>query len=316
MNCFHLLLKKGRSFVLSTLILGISGLSLAQSDAFRVQSITLDENGDLAIEFPSADGSYYLLKRGATVDLTDQGVDGQIGADGTGILRDVVVGGNTQVFYVIQKISADDPLDMDEDGMDDLFELNFPAFLNPFNPDDAELDFDKDGSSNLKEYQDGTDPSRSAFNLAKVTQLTPASGEEMVNVTRNAVVHFDQEMDPDTITPDSFYIELNQAPIGGTVEVSSTRRFATFFPNSPLPTSSQVTGSGGWEPHNGCRRKPKRPRRKRYSRQCQPNPVSHAVRNPHSRHPCLGVRERLFFRRTTGRRHDLCKCLSGGFRHH
>ncbi|MCB1124035.1 MAG: hypothetical protein KJT03_20955, partial [Verrucomicrobiae bacterium] len=83
-----------------------------------MESITLDSNGDLAIEFPANEGSYYLLKRGSTVDLQDEGVDGQIGADGTGVLRDVNVGGVTRAFYVVQKISVDDPLDMDEDGMD------------------------------------------------------------------------------------------------------------------------------------------------------------------------------------------------------
>lgn len=240
MNSFlsHLL-KVARRLLLSATTLSIPYIAFAQSDQFRVQSITVDENGELAIEFPSTDGSYYLLKRGDTVDITDQGVDGEIGVDGIGVLRDVEIDGRTQSFYIIEKISADEPLDMDEDGMDDVFEIQFKAFLDPFDPSDADLDFDDDGNSNLKEYQDGTDPSLPPLASPKIVEVAPFNGEAMVNVTRNAVVRFDREMDPTTIDETSFQVHLNQVPVEGTVEVSSTGLFATFFPEDPLPASTQ-----------------------------------------------------------------------------
>lgn len=227
------------SFLLAWSLLG-TARGYCQENNFQVESITLDSNGDLAIEFPANEGSYYLLKRGSTVDLQDEGVDGQIGADGTGVLRDVNVGGVTRAFYVVQKISVDDPLDMDEDGMDDVFELQYPAFLNPFDASDAEVDFDQDGASNLKEYQDGTDPSQPPLASAKIVSVTPADGEAMVNVTRNAVVRFDRPINPDTVDESSFYLQLNQAPVAGQVEVSSTGMFATFFPDQTLPASTQL----------------------------------------------------------------------------
>ncbi len=48
-------------------------------------------------------------------------------------------------------------LDLDGDGMDDSWELNYG--LNPNDSSDAEKDLDGDGLSNLEEFQSGTDPS-------------------------------------------------------------------------------------------------------------------------------------------------------------
>lgn len=204
-----------------------------------MQSIEFNQNGQLELEFPSSAESYYILKRGTTVDILDASVAAELGVDGTGRLSDSGLGDFGQTFYAIQKISLTEPLDSDGDGMDDVFELTYPQFLSPFNPDDADLDFDLDGSNNLKEYQDGTDPSKPPFQAASITEISPTSGEAMVNVTRNAVVRFDREMDPATIDSDSFYIKKNQEKILGSVEVSSTGMFATFFPSDPLPVSTQ-----------------------------------------------------------------------------
>jgi 1,4-alpha-glucan branching enzyme len=49
--------------------------------------------------------------------------------------------------------------DTDGDGMPDGWEIQFAAAgLSPSNPDDADLDFDHDGLSNIDEYLNGTDP--------------------------------------------------------------------------------------------------------------------------------------------------------------
>lgn len=228
-----------RKSLLVLIALWITQITAQVSD-FQVQSITLDQNGNLAIEFPTAEGSYYLLKRGDTVDLQDKGIDGQIGADGTGVLRDVNVNGEMRAFYIVEKVSVDNPLDMDEDGIDDVFELQYPEFLNPFDASDAGVDFDQDGASNLKEYQDGTDPSLPPLAAARITSVNPVSGEERVNISREAVVYFNTEMDPGLITEDSFFLQVGGTPVPGRVEVSSTNRFATFFPEEVLPTGTQV----------------------------------------------------------------------------
>jgi hypothetical protein len=50
------------------------------------------------------------------------------------------------------------PLDSDGDGIDDVYELRHPPFLNPLDASDANQDFDGDGHSNLEDYRAGTDP--------------------------------------------------------------------------------------------------------------------------------------------------------------
>lgn len=47
-------------------------------------------------------------------------------------------------------------------------------------------------------------------------------------------------MDPSTVTTDSFYLIANSERVAGTVSVSSTRMFATFFPTNPMPASTEV----------------------------------------------------------------------------
>ena len=48
--------------------------------------------------------------------------------------------------------------DSDGDGIDDLYELRHPQFLDPNNPSDSSQDWDGDGRSNLAEYLAGSDP--------------------------------------------------------------------------------------------------------------------------------------------------------------
>ena len=55
-------------------------------------------------------------------------------------------------------LDIDDP-DDDNDGMPDVYELNY-YFLDPLNSSDANEDYDGDGYSNYEEYEYGTDPDR------------------------------------------------------------------------------------------------------------------------------------------------------------
>ncbi len=73
-----------------------------------------------------------------------------------------------------------------------------------------------------------------------ITEISPANGEEMVNVTRETIVRFDGQVDPDTVNEDSFYLIANGQRLPGSIQVSSTERFATFFYDEPLPASTEV----------------------------------------------------------------------------
>ncbi|MFC1758111.1 Ig-like domain-containing protein [Planctomycetota bacterium] len=86
-------------------------------------------------------------------------------------------------------------------------------------------------------------PSSINFTIADptgVASLSPANGEEMVNVARETILRFDEKVDPTTITTDSLKLIANGQPISGRIRVSSTERFATFFYDEPLPASTEV----------------------------------------------------------------------------
>ncbi len=70
--------------------------------------------------------------------------------------------------------------------------------------------------------------------------ISPANGEEMVGLNRDTVVNFGKKIDPTTVNSDNFYLIANGQRIAGRIKVSSTEEFATFFYDSPLPSSTEV----------------------------------------------------------------------------
>jgi len=73
-----------------------------------------------------------------------------------------------------------------------------------------------------------------------VARVSPAAGEDLVSVTRETIVRFDEPIDPATLTTDALQVIANGQRIPGRIVVSSTERFATFFYDAPLPASTEV----------------------------------------------------------------------------
>ena len=75
-----------------------------------------------------------------------------------------------------------EPLDADGDGLPDTYERTACSAdgvcLDPTNADDAEQDFDMDGRSNLREWQDQTNP-HEFEGLDFATLLFPEDGEKV-----------------------------------------------------------------------------------------------------------------------------------------
>jgi hypothetical protein len=85
----------------------------------------------------------------------------------------------------------------------------------------------------------GTPPSPTASSAA-VVSVSPADGESLVSLTRETIVNFSAEVDPATVTSESFYVIAKGTRIPGRIRVSATERFATFFYDDPLPESTAV----------------------------------------------------------------------------
>jgi hypothetical protein len=79
-----------------------------------------------------------------------------------------------------------------------------------------------------------------AIQPARLLATSPANGDQMVNVARETIVRFDERVNPATVTTDSFYLVAKGQRVPGRVVVSSTERFATFFYDSALPSSTEV----------------------------------------------------------------------------
>ncbi|MCH8046527.1 MAG: VCBS repeat-containing protein, partial [Planctomycetes bacterium] len=108
-----------------------------------------------------------------------------------------------------------------------------PAEGNLVSPDETSIDF-QDLTVLLAAW---TGPDNDPTGIS---QISPANGEEMVNVTRETIVRFDERVDPATITDEAFHLIANGERLAGRIVPSSTERFVTFFYDDPLPASTEV----------------------------------------------------------------------------
>jgi hypothetical protein len=133
------------------------GALSTRAQTFSITNFTLGPTGVRTLQFPTDTNSYYILYAGAVVTNINQPIAINLGASGTLQFQDPSPQLAAQ-FYRVRQVPLNLPLDTDGDGMDDVFELNYPGCLNPLDPSDATVDCDGDGRSNLQEYYDGTNP--------------------------------------------------------------------------------------------------------------------------------------------------------------
>lgn len=152
---------------------------------------TNDNSGDGHVAYFSRTNFYYLLYRGTNVDTAGAPIAVKLGQNGVDEMIDPSPPVNAGVdSYTVENRPLTQPLDVDGDGIDDVFELLRPAILNPLDPSDALADADGDGRTNLREYLDGTDP---AVVDGGPVQLYPAllfaaSGDQIGDVNNDDIV--------------------------------------------------------------------------------------------------------------------------------
>lgn len=187
------------------------------------------------LSFETNAESYYIVQESPTLQLVFEG--------GTIVLGDgqtqsfSIQLGQDQSFFRVTAAALDDPGDIDGDGIDDLFELDYDDILDLFDGSDGFIDSDGDGQTNLWEYQRGFDP------RLKDTPTTftssPSNGANDVAVTHETVLYFTR---PLAGPPGQFDIEVEAAGllVPKIIYTSSDLRTVTVFYRNGLPGSSQV----------------------------------------------------------------------------
>ncbi|MFM7101331.1 MAG: Ig-like domain-containing protein, partial [Verrucomicrobiota bacterium] len=208
-----------------------------------IQAIRVEDDGQVAVEFPSDASQYYLLFRSENLGQSGVPVALRLGRAGSDILREAAGPGVVARFYRLRQVPRAEPLDVDLDGIPDVFELEHPASLNPLNSADAAQDPDGDGRANLEEFRAGGNPDV-ADNVrpAGVVETSPAHGETGVSVNRETVVYFSRPLAAgSTLGPTQFYAGSGGRRLLSRAEVSSDRRKASLFVLEPMPSGSRVS---------------------------------------------------------------------------
>ncbi len=126
--------------------------------AFQITSFGFNPSGGFEVQFGPTDAShYYVLFRGTTVTNLASPMSLAFGSGASGQLADTNPPGPAGIYRVLE-VATNNPVDVDADGIDDVYEMLHPSFLNPLDGTDAAWDQDADGFSNLQEYLWGTDP--------------------------------------------------------------------------------------------------------------------------------------------------------------
>ncbi|MBN9690095.1 MAG: Ig-like domain-containing protein [Verrucomicrobia bacterium] len=209
------------------------GASLRAAD-LRITRIVPEGGDSFLLTHTAQASSYYLLLRGERLEVVDTVRALALGTTGEGTLRDS--SGNGSGFFRVMEVSQDTPLDSDNDGIDDVYELRRPTELNPLDSADAtQLDPQGGGRTYLEVYrQEVSVPTQ-------IAESFPADGEEGVAVTRETVVRFTRALAEGTLISSSV---VNASFAGRQIlsraELSPDRSQVSLFFLENLPAGARI----------------------------------------------------------------------------
>lgn len=200
---------------------------------------SISSEGRFQAVFAGRESSYYILRKGTVVSSITSPSALRIGSNGPNILTDpIAVSGQTAAYYRVQEVPSLQPVDLDSDGIDDLYELQHPSILDPLNASDALLDPDGNARTHLQEYQLAKLP------LSTIAEISPANGESGVSVTRETIIRFSAPLSTNSVlSTANFFAGYGGRKLLARVEFSSDRKTATLFYLEPIPGSTRIYGA-------------------------------------------------------------------------
>ena len=116
----------------------LAAASWGQSAEFRITALTIGPDNRPRIEYGASSNQYYLLLRGTSLTNLTQPVSAKLFTVPNHVLSDSnAVALTGSVFYRLRAVPVAEPLDSDGDGLNDVYELLRPLYLNPLNPNDG-----------------------------------------------------------------------------------------------------------------------------------------------------------------------------------
>ena len=125
------------------------GVSVARAAVSVVEVERID--GGFRFTTQSDSAIYYILEESADLqDYSPLAIDWGTAAP----IWDILIHPELQplAFYRVGPVSVFAPRDSDGDRIDDVYEMRNPLILDPLNPNDANLDPDRNGKTHLQEY--------------------------------------------------------------------------------------------------------------------------------------------------------------------
>jgi hypothetical protein len=123
-----------------TFFLLIVPLRAGRAAEFRITGLTVGADNRPRIAYEASSNHYYLLLRGTSLTTIAQPVAANLFATTNAVLSDThTAQAAVSVFYRVREVPIGEPLDTDGDGLDDVFELVRPLYLNPLDPNDGPI---------------------------------------------------------------------------------------------------------------------------------------------------------------------------------
>jgi len=176
----------------------LSCIGQTPAQTFRIVDVNVSPLSRVEVRHESDTNFYYILYRGREITNIAVAATMAFGVSGEGVLIDPTPAStNTSAFYRVRRVPIDQPLDVDQDRLNDVYELR-RNFLDPLDSSDADKDFDMDGIPNGVEAAGGTDPAN------------PASKDSDGDGVPDAVDNCPERFNPDQL--DSDYHGNNGVP--------------------------------------------------------------------------------------------------------